>query len=101
MTGNLAGVPSWRPDVQGEADLVAVDVHDADHPQRVVGVADDDLFADSAGQCEHGVGSFRGRRIACPVGTGLTPWDGLCDTGIGPRRSARLSVSFRPTAARI
>src|SRR5690606_3696467 len=54
LVGQLAAVDlHLAREIEGEADLVALDVDDADNPQGLLGVADDDFFADSSRQCEH------------------------------------------------
>jgi len=47
VDGGLAG------EVESQADLVALDLDDADDTFRFFGVADDDFFADPACKCEH------------------------------------------------
>jgi len=56
LGGELLAVDGgFAGEVEGEAYLVAVDLDDADEPERLLGVADDHFFADAAGEREHGV----------------------------------------------
>ena len=57
LVGQFTAVDgSCAGEVEGEANLIAVNVDDMDHTERMLGVADDDLFADTSGQSKHWLG---------------------------------------------